>query len=177
MSFLFKRDFKPIDISQIPKLKIIKGTPQLKTIDEPMETQTTARRHFIKYDVKPIQLASDPYPSYYIPSKEKFNTKTTNEDNYYAKVAEKIHTYRPENNLRDRNGTIDLNSHYRKEFVNHGLTMCEAKAFLLADAFKKKQDVVETERLSTASSSKKKAPRVPSSTSTQFANKLVTQTS
>ena len=143
-----------------------------------MESQTTTSRHFIKYDVKPIQLASDPYPSYYIPSKEKFNTKTTNEDNYYAKVAERISTIRPENNIREINQTIDLNSVYRNEFVNHGLTMCEAKAFLLADAFKKKQDQAQTERLSTAASSaKKKAPRIPSSTSTQFSNKLVTQTS
>ncbi len=164
-------------MSQIPKLKIIKGTPQLKTIDQPMESQTTTSRHFIKYDVKPIHLASDPYPSYYIPSKEKFNTKTTNEDNYYAKVAEKISTIRPENNISERHGKIDLNSVYRNEFVDHGLTMCEAKAFLLADAFKKKQDAPQTERLPTASSTKKKAPRIPSSTSTQFSNKFVTQTS
>ena len=137
-----------------------------------MESSTTARRHFIKYDVKPIHLAADPYPSYYIPSKEKFNSKTTNEDTYYAKVGEKVSTYRPQNNIVEHEGTIDFHSNYRNEFVNHGLTMCEAKAYFLAEAVRKQQS--ETERLTTTTGSRK-GSRAPSST--KFSNKLITQTS
>ncbi len=146
-----------------------------------MESLTTSKRHFIKYDVKPVALATDPNPNYYIHTKEKFDCKTTNEETYYPKVAEKVTTYKPEGNLADRSGLIDFNSNYRNEFVNHGLTMCEAKAYFLAEALKKQQlprqntstDKTESLRLSTTSSIRKKAPRVPSST--QFSNKLATQ--
>lgn len=123
----------------VPRLKIIKASPQIKLSEEPMSTETTTQKHFVKYDVKPIQLAGDPQPYFYVKNTEKFDARTTNEDTYYAKKAEKVHTFKPEISSIDRSGTMDLNSHYRNEFIDHGLTMCEAKAYLLAQAIQHKK--------------------------------------
>lgn len=38
---------------------------------------------------------------------------------------------------------MDLTSQYRNEFVNHGLTMCEVKAYLLAEAMNKQQQSIK----------------------------------
>ena len=87
---------------------------------------------FLPYEVKPIVLHSDPNPDIYVPSKAKFQGETTNSQTYRGEKGKRPAAFKPDYKSIETTGSIDLNSNYRETFINHGLSMCEAKAFLIA---------------------------------------------
>lgn len=105
-----------------------------------MEFLTMNRKHFPAHEVKPIVLAGDPNPEYYVTPKEKFVGTTTNADTFGPKVAEKPRNYKPEVHNIDTSGEMYFHSNYREEFKNHGLTLCEAKAYMIAQKLAQKSD-------------------------------------
>lgn len=135
-----RRDFKGIDVLSIPRLKIIKATPSLKSSREPMEFLTMNRKHFPPHEVKPVVLAGDPNPEYYVTPKEKFVGTTTTADTFGPKALEKQRNYKPEFQNIYNSGRMYFNSNYREEFKDHGLTMCEAKAYMIAHKLSQKSD-------------------------------------
>lgn len=123
-------------------LKAIKIDSKLKVPCGPMETQTTTMIHFTPYEVKPIQLAKDPNPVVYIPPKSKFNGETTTGRTFLGQQGSKTVSFKPLNDNLDSKGDMDLITNYRNAYVNHGLTICEAKAFLIAKSLANKNEKV-----------------------------------
>lgn len=101
-----------------------------------MESKTMSMLQYLPYEPKPIERASDPNPTFYIPSKTKFVGETTTSQTYLGQKGLKPSSFKPNSdNIKiDKSDKIDLNSNYRSTFINHGLTMCEAKAFMIASA-------------------------------------------
>ena len=97
-----------------------------------METKTMSMMQFLPYEVKPVVLARDPQPYYYVPPRTKFEGETTTKETFKGQPGAKPASFKPDFNNIDNTGILDLNTNYRKTFVNHGLTMCEAKAFIIA---------------------------------------------
>ena len=93
---------------------------------------------FLPYDVKPVVFASDPCPDIYVPPKVKFHAETTNKQTYRGEKGSRPVSFKPDFKNIESTGDIELNTNYRDTFINHGLTMCEAKAFLIAKAISDK---------------------------------------
>jgi hypothetical protein len=83
-------------------------------------------------------LAGDPNPEYYMTPKEKFVGTTTTGDTFGPKALEKQRSYKPEFQNIDNSGQMYLSSKYREDFKDRGLTMCEAKAYLMAQKLSQK---------------------------------------
>jgi len=149
LKFLFlKRDFKPIDISRIPILKAIKREGTLKVPAGPMETNTTSSLQFLKYDVKPQVRYGDQHPGegdYYYPPATKFSGSTTTASTFQGKTAPRRMAFQPESsNIDIKKGSYDFNTVQKLEFKNHGLSMCEAKAYLIAKSLHDKKNNLVT---------------------------------
>ena len=97
-----------------------------------METQTMSMIQFLPYEVKPVVLATDPNPDIYIPPITKFQKETTNNQTYRGEKGKRPPAFKPDFKSIETTGSLDLNTTHRDTFINHGLTMCEAKAFLIA---------------------------------------------
>lgn len=127
------RDFKPIDIMSLPVLKGIKREGTLRVPAGAMETQTMSQLQFLKYDVKPMVMARDSHPDYYCPPQTKFNATTTTSDNFKGTMVPRRPAFQPEaGNIDIKSGSYDFNTTQKLEFKNHGLSMCEAKAYMIA---------------------------------------------
>ena len=100
----------------------------------PMESQTTQMLHFLPHDIKPIILQKDLHPNYYIPPIAKFNHKTTTGETFKGEPGSLSKSCKPDHANLDRTGEFDFNTNYKETYKNHGLTMCEAKAYLIASA-------------------------------------------
>jgi hypothetical protein len=87
---------------------------------------------FLPYEVKPVVLARDPNPQYYVPPRSKFEGVTTTKETFKGQQGTKTTSFKPDFNNIDNTGILDLNTNYRNTYINHGLTMCEAKAFIIA---------------------------------------------
>ena len=100
-----------------------------------METQSMTQIQFLPYEVKPHVMARDLHPDYYCPPQAKFDSKTTNSETYQGKRApRRLPIQNNFQNIDSKKGDLDFNTSYSNEFKNHGLTMCEAKAFLIAQS-------------------------------------------
>lgn len=104
-----------------------------------METQTVTRTHFPPYEVKPVVFAKDLHPDYYIPPISKFNGDTTTKETFQGKQVPRRVLCKPDVENIVLSGTMDLNTSYKDEFKNHGLSMCEAKAYLIAKALEEEK--------------------------------------
>lgn len=134
------RDFKPIDITQIPILKAVKRVGTLKVPAGPMETQSLSQVHFMPYDVKMRVPVGDLHPGQLYPPIGRFATTTTTGETFQGKKVPRRLPFQPDGCSIDiKSGSIDFNTSYAKEFKNHGLSMCEAKAYLIAKALHDKR--------------------------------------
>ncbi|RNA34149.1 stabilizer of axonemal microtubules 1-like [Brachionus plicatilis] len=131
------RDFRPIDIGSIPALKVIKKPHvHLKVPAGSMETKTVSMAHFVPYEIKPRIMYSDPCPDFYLPKSSKFEDETTTKYTFKGEQTQRTMPLKPttENIKIDKSKQIESNTSYKNSFKNHGLSMCEAKAFLIAKA-------------------------------------------
>jgi hypothetical protein len=97
-----------------------------------METETVSKSHFQPYKVNPVVFAKDLHPDYYIPPASKFKGETTNKETFQGKQGKRRIGFKPEVENIVLTGSMDLNTVYNDEFKNHGLTMCESKAYMIA---------------------------------------------
>ena len=135
VSCLIQRDFKPIDISSLPVLKAIKREGTLRVAAGAMETQTMSQLQFLRYDVKPMVMARDSHPDYYCPPQTKFDGSTTTGETFKGKQTPRRLAFQPDaSNIDIKSGSFDFNTTQKLEFKNHGLSMCEAKAYMIAKA-------------------------------------------
>lgn len=144
------KDYRPIDVSLIPTLKAKKIEGKIKLANGgPMETKTTSMIHYPAYDVKPIVLGRDPMPQYYIPPKEKFVGESVTNSTYRGEKGPKAVSFKSlEGNIKiDKSQAHDMLTNYRDAFTEHGMSICEAKAYLIVKAMEAKR-----ERGSTANS-------------------------
>lgn len=129
------RDFKPIDVSAVPVLKAFKRPGTLRVPAGTMETQSMSSVQFLPHEVKPHVMARDLHPDYYCPPLQKFDSTTTTGETFQGKKVPRRLPFQPDASSMDiKSGSYDFNTSYDKEFRNHGLTMCEAKAYLIAKA-------------------------------------------
>lgn len=89
---------------------------------------------YVPYQVKPRVMYGDPNPDYYIPTNSKFLSETTTNEHFKGVKGERAKLLKPDNdNLKiDKTKTIDSGTSYNNSFKNHGLSMCEAKAYIIA---------------------------------------------
>lgn len=105
-----------------------------------MESKSMSMIQFIPYEVKPPVRAVDPYPDVYVPNMAKFVGETTTGQTYQGQKGYKPPSYKPDyDNIKiDKSQAIDASSSYRNTFINHGLSMCEAKAYIIASGLANK---------------------------------------
>lgn len=108
----------------------------LKLAVGPMETKSTTMLQFVPHEIKPIVLAKDPHPDVYVPKMTKFSSSTTTKDTFRGEQAfdAKPKSFKPDfDNIQiDKNEKLNLKTNYRDEYVKHGLTLCESKAYQIA---------------------------------------------
>lgn len=111
-----------------------------------METQTMNQTHFIPYEVKPHVMAKDLHPDYYCPPLTKFSAETTTGQTFKGKKVARRLPFQPDGSSFDvKSGSYNFDTSYAEQFKNHGLSMCEAKAFLIAKSINdKKQQKLNT---------------------------------
>jgi len=97
-----------------------------------MATTTMSKTQFPAYNIKPVVFAKDLHPDYYIPPLSKFLSETTTNQAFTGKQIPRRLPCRPDVENIVTRGSIDLNTSYKEEFKNHGLSMCESKAYLIA---------------------------------------------
>lgn len=127
-----------------------------------METKTMSMLQFVPHEVKPIMLARDPQPFHYSPNHAKFATSTTTKDTYTGEMGERAVSLKPREPtiVIGSSDAIDTKTHYRDTFVSHGLTLCQSKAFLIAQSLSKRNENNSNNMTSNS---------VPSSTSSEIA--------
>ena len=119
-------------------IKCAKIEGKLKIPAGPMETKTTAMIQFQPYRVKPVKLAHNPRPDYYIKPRTKFGGESWTKSVFKGEKGDKaLQALKArECNIKiDKSESLNLNTNYRDAFVNHGISMCEAKAYLIAKLF------------------------------------------
>lgn len=99
-----------------------------------MESKTVSMTHYVPYEVKSRIMYSDPCPDYYLPKTSKFEDETTTKQTFKGETAPRTLPLKPTTaNIKiDKSKQIESNTSYKNSFINHGLSMCEAKAFLIA---------------------------------------------
>jgi len=114
-----------------------------------METQTMSSIQFLKYDVKPPVRYGDQRPGdgdHYYPPVTKFSGSTTTASTFQGQTAPRRLAFQPDaSNIDIKTGSYDFSTVQKLEFKNHGLSMCEAKAYLIAKSLQdKNKNLVET---------------------------------
>ncbi|CAF3335042.1 unnamed protein product [Rotaria socialis] len=130
-----QRDFQPLDITTLPRIRLVpmKATFSMNDEQLPMENVSMSRFHFKPYEsMKPKRQYSDPMPDIYVPPLEKFSGATTTGDTYQGQPGPRARAYIPEIRMLNRTGEHDHRTNYRVDYHPHGLTLCAAKAFAIA---------------------------------------------
>ncbi len=127
----------------MPTLRCSKVEGKIKIPAGPMETKTMAMLHFQPYKVDPIILAHNPFPSYYIKPMSKFVGESLTKSTYKGEAGTRALPAKKstDSNIKiDKNESLDSSTDYRDAYVNHGLSICEAKAYLIAKALPKNKN-------------------------------------
>ncbi|CAF3541128.1 unnamed protein product [Rotaria sp. Silwood1] len=130
-----QRDFQPLDITALPRIRLIPMRTTLSVNDKqvPMESVTTSRYHFQPYDsIKSNRKYGEPLPSIYIPPTSKFEGLTTTSETYKGQPGQRARAYMPEIKMINQMGEHDHRTNYRVDYHPHGLTLCAAKAYAMA---------------------------------------------
>lgn len=120
------------------RLVPLKSNLSIKDEKAPMENLTMSRFHFQPYEGVKVKRYGDPLPTIYVPSLEKFDHRTTNNDTYQGRQGPRARPVASEVKIIQRTGSHDMNTNYRVDFHPHGLSLCAAKAYALAE--QKKQN-------------------------------------
>ena len=125
----------------------------LSTRDEngPMESISMSRHHFQPYESVKVKRYGDPIPSIYVPSFEKFDGRTTNSETYQGRPG--LIKFNNENEIFIRKinisgprarphvadikvvpivGKHDHFTNYQLDYHPHGLSICAARAYAIA---------------------------------------------
>lgn len=70
----------------------------------------------------------------------KFSSETTTNQTFQGKRGNRRILCKPDVENIVLSGSMDLNTSYSDEFKNHGLTMCEAKAYLIAKSIAEEKE-------------------------------------
>lgn len=127
----------------IPALKVIKKPHEhLQVPTGPMENKTVSMTNYVPYEVKSRKMYSDPCPDYYFPKMSKFEEETTTKQAFKGERTQRILPLKPTTgNIKiDKSKPIESNTSYKNSFKNYGLTMCGAKAFLIAKSIKESKE-------------------------------------
>ncbi|CAF4250040.1 unnamed protein product [Rotaria sp. Silwood2] len=129
------RDFQPLDITTLPRIRLIpmKTTLPFSEQQAPMESVTMSRYHFQPYDsIKSKRTYGEPLPSVYIPPASKFEGLTTTGETYKGQPGQRARAYVPEIKMISQMGEQDHKTNYQVDYHPHGLTLCAAKAYAMA---------------------------------------------
>lgn len=127
----------------IPALKVIKKPlVHLKVPAGPMENKTVSMTHYIPHEIKSRKMYSDPFPDYYFPKVSKFEEETTTKQAFKGEQVQRMLPLKPTTgNIKiDKSVPIESSTSYKNSFKNNGLTMCGAKAFLIAKSIKESNE-------------------------------------
>ena len=99
-----------------------------------MESETSTMAHYPFHKVKPIVLASDPMPAFYFPYKKNFLGESSNDSSYKWITEEKtVSSAPPVGQIQiDQNEPLNFRTNYNDEYINHGIRICEYKAYKIA---------------------------------------------
>jgi hypothetical protein len=127
----------------------MKSTLSIKD-NTPMESVSMSQYHYQPYEaIKSKRQYGDPIPSIYIPPTSKFEGTTTTGQTYKGfpgnlilfsciihillrNLGQRARGYIPEVKMINRIGEHDHNTNYRVDYHPHGLTLCAAKAYAIA---------------------------------------------
>ena len=98
----------------------------------PMESVSMSRYHFQPYEGVKSKRYGDPLPSIYVPSFEKFDPRTTNSESYQGRTGLPARPKIAEVAMIHNVGEQDHNTNYRVDYRSHGVNMCAAKAYAIA---------------------------------------------
>jgi len=132
----FQRDFPPIDISSLPRLRItpLKSTLSISDQTGPMETMSMSRYHYHPHEnAAPRRNYGELLSSIYIPPVDKFQATTTTAETYQGRSGVPARPFIPEIQSINRTGAQDHNTSYRVDYHPHGLSLCAAKAYAIAE--------------------------------------------
>ncbi|CAF0836200.1 unnamed protein product [Adineta ricciae] len=130
-----QRDFQPLDVSTLPRIRAlpIKDALPLNGEHIPMESMTTSRHFYQPYEpLKINRQYGEPVPNIYVPPLSKFEGSTTTGDTYRGQRGQRAHPYIPDVRMLSQMGTQDHNTSYRVDYHPHGLTLCAARAYAIA---------------------------------------------
>ncbi|CAF0962145.1 unnamed protein product [Adineta steineri] len=130
-----KRDFQPLDVSSMARMRAISMKDALPKDAEhiPMENMTTSRYYYHPHELlKSNRQYGEPVPEVYMPPTTKFDGSTTNRDTYKGQQGKRANAFVPELRGLRHTGKQDLTTNYRTDYHSHGLTLCAARAYAIA---------------------------------------------
>ncbi|CAF0850225.1 unnamed protein product [Rotaria sordida] len=130
-----QRDFQPLDITTLPRIRLIPMRTTLSVNEQhaPMESITMSRYHYQPYDsIKSKRKYGEPMPNIYIPPISKFEGLTTTGETYKGQPGHRARACMPEIKMINQIGEHDHKTNYRVDYHSHGLTLCAAKAYAIA---------------------------------------------
>ncbi|CAF1360382.1 unnamed protein product [Rotaria magnacalcarata] len=130
-----QRDFQPIDISALPRIRLIPLKSNLSVNDSagPMENMTMSRFHYQPYEPAISKRNyGELMPNLYIPPMEKFQGTTTTRETYQGRSGIPARACIPEQEKLRQVGEHDHNTNYRMDYHPHGVSLCAAKAYTIA---------------------------------------------
>jgi hypothetical protein len=123
-----------LDITTLPRIRLVPLKSNISINDQraPMENVSMSQFHYQRQYGEPI-------PDIYIPPISKFEGTTTTGETYRGQSGPPARAYVPEVRMINPVGEHDHNTNYRVDYHPHGLSLCAAKAYAIAQ---KKQQTV-----------------------------------
>lgn len=75
----------------------------------------------------------------YMPPKDKFDGNSTTLATFLPKVAEPVHTYRPEETEYNKQGKLDFTTVNSETYKGHPIQICRAQAYILQQQLKQER--------------------------------------
>jgi hypothetical protein len=111
----------------------LKSTLSISDQTSPMENVSMSRYHYQPYEhTSSTRRYGEVTPNMYIPPMDKFQGTTTTGETYQGRSGQPARTFIPEVKMVNQIGEHDHRTNYRLDYPPHGLSLCAAKAFTIA---------------------------------------------
>ncbi|CAF3579036.1 unnamed protein product [Rotaria sp. Silwood1] len=143
-----QRDFQPIDMNALPRIRLVPLRSSLSVNDQagPMENMTMTRYHFQPYEPTiSTRRYGELTPNVYVPPIDKFQGITTTGETYQGRSGPPARPCIPERDKIKQGGSHDHNTNYRLDYHPHGLSLCAAKAYTIAQNKEATQTPIPTQ--------------------------------
>ncbi|CAF3016687.1 unnamed protein product [Rotaria sp. Silwood2] len=143
-----QRDFQPIDMNTLPRIRLVPLKSSLSINDQtgPMESMTMTRYHYQPYEsTMSKRRYGELMPNVYVSPIDKFQGITTTSESYQGRSGPPARPCIPEPEKIKQGGQHDHNTNYRLDYHPHGLSLCAAKAYTIAQNKEATQTPISTQ--------------------------------